>query len=430
MRRLWLAMLGSLVLAGVVWAGVAQARIDRSYGENGVVVVQPPVPIPWRSQVVRQVAAAHDGSAYALLERSRCEPPYYNYCGVKGYALVRYSGNGSLDSYFGGSAGFYELPFENRRSTPVLVVDSAGRPVVAQSAEDEVTIVRLTPDGSPDATFGNDGVVSFQCGSCEREPQLIKGPRGSLTVVSSRRVYGSSRGNGRSGTIVGLIRLRGDGSFDERFGAAGSTTVGLPNTRPFAAAVAGKGGALYLAGEGCCKSARRGYLVRISAKGHYDRRFAKATGQALRAVNRFGSLGQSVNAVLLRSHGRIDLLGSAGYDRGFMLRLNRYGRAIRKFARKGLRSLPLPIGSAVHGSEGATMLLSNANLRGVAIVMRMGSGGRMDRRFGREVIPESEGRTGIAIASLARRRLLVLSLGLEECRQYCSSTAELVRYAE
>jgi len=425
MRRLWIAAIGCVVLAGSIWAGAAQARIDRGYGDEGVAAVQAPLPASWQDQGVLHLVAARDGSAYALIKGRHCEAtPFRYYCPFS-YALVRYGRDGFLDRAFGGAAGYYELPFERQ---PVLAVDSAGLPVVAKNVGGEISILRVTAGGSPDARFGSEGVAGFRCNCGRGETHLIAGPHESLTVAVPRTV-GSGRRNEQSGTVVGLARLRGDGSFDKRFGAAGSATVGLPNTAPFVAAATGKGGALYLAGAGCCK-AHRGYLVRISAKGHYDRRFARESGRSLRAAKRFGSLARSVNAVLLRSHGRIDVLGSAGYDRGFMLRLDRHGRRIRKFARKGLRGTPLPIDAAAHGSHGATIALSNTNLRGIGILVRIQHDGHMDRRFGREPIPGSEGLPGIEIVSLVRHRVLALSVGPRECREACPPQAQMVRYTE
>jgi len=424
MRRSLSAVFVCVVLAGLVWAGSAQARIDRSYGDNGVASVLPSLPASWEDQHVLQLAAGRDGGTYALLRGQHCETSRY-YC-PWAYALVRYSGGGHLDLAFGG-VGFYELPFKRQ---PVLAVDSAGRPVVAEDVEGTFTIVRLTPSGVPDLTFGGDGEVGIRCDCRNSNTRLIAGPRGTLTIAVPRAVYGAGRGNGRTGTTVGLVRLRGNGSFDKRFGAAGSVTVGLPNTAIFRAAATAKGGALYLAGAGCCKASRRGYVVRISAKGRYDRRFARASGRALRAVRRFGTSGQSVNAVLLRSRGRIDLLGSAGLDRGFVLRLNGRGARVRNFARKGLRGMPLPIDAAVRGSRGATVALSDTNLRGIGILVRMRFDGRMDRRFGRGPIPGSEGEGDNQIVSLAGRRVLALSLELRECRQYCPPEAQMIRYSE
>jgi hypothetical protein len=410
-------------------AGVAgaHARLDQSYGQNGYVAVQPPLQAPWQNQYIRDMAATHDGDSFALFERQRCAGSCFS-----GNNLFRYFGDGSLDPNFGGSDGSYELPSEGE-GIPALTVDSRGRPLIAQASTDHAVIRRLTSSGVPDPSFGTEGVVALQCNCEYGGTQIVPGRGGTVTVVVSRGRFGQDPyGYGRTGTIFTAVRLEADGSEDARFGKGGSSTFGLSGAEPPVASATSKDGALYLAGAGCCGFDIPGYVVRLSARGRLDRRFMAATRRSVQAIRPLGSLRESINAVLVRPGGNIDLLGAAGYETGFVLRLNRSGRRHDDFGRHGLRVLPVPVASAALGSNGSTLAVSDEAASGADLLMRILKGGRLDRAFGSlgTSIAGSVGDFGLSVVHQVGRRALVLDLGNKECRGYCPADPKLVRFLE
>lgn len=431
MRKLRLFLtVCALAVGATVCAAEAHARPDPSFGQNGYVAVQPPLPAPWRDQYIRHMDAAADGSSFALFERQYCAGQAGCFSSDN---LFRYGGDGSLDPYFGGPAGFYQLPQEGE-GVPTLAVDSRGRPLLAQASATQVVVRRLTGSGAPDPTFGTGGAVALAC-SCEYgQTLLVPGRRGSLTVALPRGGFGDvgAGGSGRTGTVLTLVRLEANGARDPRFGRRGSTAFGLKGAAPFAASAVSRGGALYLAGSGCCRSGIPGFVVRVSARGRLDGRFTRASRRSLRILRRFASLESSVDGVVVRRRGKIDLLGSAGYGKGFVLRLNPNGHAHRSFGRDGLRALPLPVASATFGSDGATLAASDENLSGVDVLMRILPGGRLDPAFGRrgEQIVGTGGDFGISVVHQSGRKALVLDLGHKECRGYCPAEPKLVRFLE
>jgi hypothetical protein len=200
----------------------------------------------------------------------------------------------------------------------------------------------------------------------------------------------------------------------------------------FAAATTTQSGALYLGGSGCCGSQVHGYLVRVSAKGKLDDRFTRATRRSLGELGRLNTLEESVNGVVARSDGTIDVLGSGGYEKGFLLRLRPNGKPRSKFAKQGLRVLPFPVTSAALGSDGAIDAVSDENLTGEGILMRILRGGGLDPAFGPEgsPIPDSGGDFGISVVPQGGRKALVLDLGFQECRNECRTYPKLVRFLE
>jgi uncharacterized delta-60 repeat protein len=429
-QKLLLISIACLLAVGAMTpAAAAHARLDRSYGQNGYVEVRPPLPAPWRNQYVRHLAAARDGDGFALVERQRC-------AGAEGCSssdnLFRYLEDGSLDPQFGGPGGSYELPHEGE-GIPALAVDSGGQPLLARASADDVVVRRLTLSGAPDPSFGEGGAVKLECDCEYGETQLVPGREGVVTVVLPRGRFGrTSIGYGRSGTIFTLIRLEADGSLDRGFGEGGSSTFGLRGVEPPIAFATSRHGALYLSGAGCCGSHLAGYVVRVSARGTLDRRFTTASGHALRVVEGLGSLEESVNAVIARPGGKIDLLGSSGYERGFLLRLNPNGRPHRRFGRHGLRVLPVPVASATLGSDSTTLAVSDESVQGGGLLARILPGGRPDPAFGQMGTPiaGSLGDYGFSVVRQVGRRALVLDLGEAECRAYCAPDPKFARFLE
>lgn len=421
MRKLWLVLVVSVLAVSAFGAEVAQARLDPSFGSNGVIAVRSSLPAPWSSSFVRQMAAASDGGSYVLLSRYSC--PGEQNC-TTFYGLYRYTSEGVLDPTFGGPSGFYEVPLEQGPGNElVLAADSQGRPLLMRASEERVVVRRLTWSGVPDPDFGTGGVVTLEC-TCDWQSQLVPGPGGTLTVAMRTRL------TPQSPLPLTLIRLRADGSPDPRFGERGTAVLLAPHSELFATRATTPGGALYLTGHTCCGSRPSFYLARVSAKGRFDERFARTTRRSLHSLKFPDESRMVVEAVVVRPQGKLDLLGhDADYKKGFQLRVKADGRIHRRFGRDGLRVLPKPVTSATLGSDGATLALSGEGQQ-TRFLMRVLAGGRLDPEFDPAPIPDSSWDWGMSIVSQVGRKALVLDLGLHECRSLCSLTPKLIRFIE
>jgi hypothetical protein len=423
MRKLWLvSVLGAVGMLGAT--GVAEARLDPSFGQSGLVRIQPPVLSPWRDQYVREISAARNGGSFVLLTRSCTSVAG---CGTATH-LLRYGRNGALDPTFGGPRGYYELP-PGGEGLPTLVADSKGRPVIAEVSRGRMIVRRLTRTGLPDVTFGREGAISFRCGCPFGSARLISGPRATLTAAFSEPKLGGESSE-QSGTITRVFRLKANGSMDRRFGNRGAATIGLRGVGSYTASATTARGALYLGGSTCCGSALSGYVIRISRRGRIDGRFTTAARHAIRSLHRLHGFETPITALLLRRSGEIDLLGSADYDEGFILRLQPNGHLVRHFGMHGLRRLRLPIADAALGSAGATVAISATSFRGSASVMRIFPSGRLDPAFGIERIPGTAGDFGLSVIALDRRRARILDLGFKECRGFCAAEPKMAQYLE
>jgi len=215
-----------LVLLAVVPAA-AQARsgsLDRSFGTSGK-ITRTVNPGPGGPLYAFQIAHAPDGGIFVLA----------------GQNLLRYTADGRPDPSFGDHGEVILGQSEGSQFEPTaLAVDSQGRALVAgtttltsQNGEaagygpnlesgETATVLRFTPTGKLDTSFGVDGVVSSTFGF----PPPIYRPAPPGEVVHYARPHVQV-----TGLVVGSEnRPILTGTADTYFGACRDE---LPGTRPF-----------------------------------------------------------------------------------------------------------------------------------------------------------------------------------------------------
>jgi uncharacterized delta-60 repeat protein len=215
-------------------------RLDRQFGSGGLVLTD------------RGITASASLSAIVLLADGRIVA-----AGNSGdrAVLARYLPDGRPDSSFGREGSL--VVGAGLISAWALAVDDDGRLVVAGQGgvvggPYDVAVARFLPDGSPDASFGGDGVVTTDFGSTgERAAAVTLQPDGSVVAAGS------------SGASFALVRYLADGRPDPGFGRDGLVTAG-PGIGAGQALVAEPDGRLVLAGAEVTPS--RGRQVAV---GHY-----------------------------------------------------------------------------------------------------------------------------------------------------------------
>lgn len=145
--------------------------------------------------------------------------------------VARFNPDGSLDSGFA-SGGTLEIgSLTDIKSVESIAVQADGKVVLAgpRGGSAGGTLMRLNPDGSVDTGFGLQGHVSVTVfglsGGYPKElplhPQVV-GLSGDGTIL----VAGYMEPELDQKTMV-LVRLRGDGSLDDSFGAGGLVQLGV-----------------------------------------------------------------------------------------------------------------------------------------------------------------------------------------------------------
>jgi len=137
--------------------------------------------------------------------------------GNSGFAIARYNEDGTLDATFSGD-GKVVLQFTTK-DDPVagVALDADGNIVVsggaaANGADPKLAVARLTPNGTPDATFSGDGKVitnTITTGASDFANSVVVQADGKIVA------------GGLSGKRFALVRYNASGTLDTSFGGDG-----------------------------------------------------------------------------------------------------------------------------------------------------------------------------------------------------------------
>lgn len=186
--------------------------LDRSFSRNGLVALPTGVAIV-------DFAAGPRGSTLVATA-------YYS------VNLFRLRAGGSLDSSFGDQGKVEVRPFDSVPSnsffSPIKQIGvSHGRVIVVGTESTFVegrttysmTVVRCLSDGTPDPSFGEDGIATVSFGKIASATAFAVRRNGGV-VVEGRVVNSPVNGND-----IRAVSFRSDGSLDRAFGGKGKVTV-------------------------------------------------------------------------------------------------------------------------------------------------------------------------------------------------------------
>jgi uncharacterized delta-60 repeat protein len=220
---------GKIVVAGV---GGATSRVftfirlnpngtaDRSFGTNGVTGVD----IGPSSEDLESVALAPDGKIVAVGATSA---PRADDSGD--LAVVRLTPDGAPDASFGGGDAKFTLNTGTTEALTSVVVLPDGRITAAGSNIDDSEVIQLTPGGNLDTSFGSGGVATFRADP--NSPVLVniafgieRLPDGKLLVPGTTVTVDQAAGTLDSGDFT-VARLLPDGTLDPSFDTDGQQTI-------------------------------------------------------------------------------------------------------------------------------------------------------------------------------------------------------------
>jgi len=137
--------------------------------------------------------------------------------------IVRFQPNGSIDQSFGNNGVFIFGPgTRDEVAYDVAVQDDqkivfCGTSFQNGSTTGEITLFRINPDGSFDATFGMDGKVFTDLGLLEFARALVLQPDGKILVGAEGTLLSANFEEGQ----FWVLRYNTDGSLDTTFGDNG-----------------------------------------------------------------------------------------------------------------------------------------------------------------------------------------------------------------
>lgn len=268
--------------------------------------------LSYNSQVF-DVARQADGMVVAVGRK-------VSWSGPSSLIAFRLLANGSFDATFG-DAGVFTLPTVNsseRDAGTSIVLDPDSRIVIAGSRNNKLVVLRLLPNGSPDASFGTNGIFTGP-GAYDFSSDSSAGSRTNILRTSA----GGYRVTASNAAGCQVVALTADGALDGAFGTLGISTVAVPSgASEFCNSMAAQvDGALLLAG----RANSQAFATRLLATGQPDPGFSafavsndwtEATAVAVAQDNSIVVAGRTVDGASikhLQTNGDLDVLfGNAG----------------------------------------------------------------------------------------------------------------------
>jgi uncharacterized delta-60 repeat protein len=257
--------------------------------------------------------------------------------------LARLDRNGQLDPSFG-EGGYVGTDFGQNQTEMAhkVLIQPDGKIVVVGYAHilngnDEFAVVRYTPAGKPDATFGGgDGIVTIGLGFYARAFDMALQNDGKLVVVG---VMGRRIGppENRDEYDFGLVRLEADGSLDDNSNGDGGFRGNGKFNQDFG------GGETYV---GAVAIQPDGKIVVAGHDTHVDRSIVARflPGGALDVADfngwYFGPVGTRITDLALQPDGKIMAIGGLNGDTAFF-RLNPTGTPDAGLNNSGIKAIDL-----------------------------------------------------------------------------------------
>lgn len=294
--------------------------LDLSFGEGGTAFLP-----------------TNNSAAYAVLLQPDGKAILGGYIG-KPFALVRLTQAGGFDSTFG-DAGAVQTMISSRTSgVSALAIQPDGKIIAsgsaAISANGDFVVVRYTPTGALDTTFGNAGVAHAPFGADAIPASVAVLPDGHILVSGT---VGSP--SGPSGKNYGAARFNADGALDTTFGTNGIVTFDVRTSQDIGGAMAVQpDGKFVLVGrstQNLVNALSDISAVRFNADGSLDPAF----GTSGVMLTNFGSGELEASGVALDGLGRLVLVGSsfsAGNQDIALVRITGAGLVDTTFGTSGL----------------------------------------------------------------------------------------------
>lgn len=224
--------------------------------------------------------------------------------------VVRFGPDGALDPSFGGGTGHFTAEIGDWSTASSVLIDTSGRIVVGgttkESGQSDVLVLRLTPAGELDASFGNSGIeVTRDLSGNERAVGIARTVDGGILLGGD--VEPAEAGSDPRDFLV--RRYHADGRPDVTFGTAGFAAATITDGSDEAEGITlAAGGDILVVGNASGGSANGPVVARYTPVGELHPAFG--TGGVLPL-----DLGEyGVAHTIVASPGRKALIG--GGDEG------------------------------------------------------------------------------------------------------------------
>ena len=348
----------SIVVAGQKSTGLVTAsffakryqstgQLDPSFGQAGIVITS--IANQNTSSSASALALQRDGKIVVV--GASYDPGPQRTSGV----LLRYNGDGSLDTAFGnGGQLFIQVGSDTDQEFSVLQQPD-GKLVVGGEAWDsdgtiKFAVLRFNPDGSPDSSFGQNGWVKLLIG-----PGSYSGIRKILLTSGGEIIaagYAQSAA-GQNAFNFALAQFNGDGSLDSKFGTNGTAVIPVEDKAYANDAQLAADGSIILTGPTIKRSVERQTVavVKLTPSGSLDQSFGSG---GIQITELPGYSWNEANGVRIAADGKIVVAGKTGSDGNSgnvaVLRYTPSGELDTEFGAGGLTSTSFKTGFSMANS--------------------------------------------------------------------------------
>ncbi len=220
-------------------------------------------------------------------------------------AVLGFDREGRLDPSFG-SGGIARL---GAGSAGAVALDASGRVVIVGSASDSNFVVRLSPDGAVDTSFGTNGIITFP------HVTATESWNEAVVITGDRIVVAGGRGDGDLSDRITLTRFDDQGRLDTSYGAAGTVEITLSAMSYPAAMVTDQFDRTTVAGV----SEGQFVITRVDQTGQLDTTFGS---QGITLISFAGPGPSGASSMVADADGRLVVAGYA-YDTTYTFALAR-----------------------------------------------------------------------------------------------------------
>jgi uncharacterized delta-60 repeat protein len=310
---------------------------------------------------VTTAIGAGDDYGYSVIQQSdgKLVVPGTSYNGSSyDFALVRYNADGSLDASFDGD-GIVTTAIGAANDYAQSVIQQAdGKLVVAGTSYNgssyDVALVRYNTDGSLDTGFDGDGKVTTAIGTGYDEGYSVIQQADGKLVVAGTSYNGSSND-------FALVRYNADGSLDASFDGDGIVTTAIGAANDYAQSVIQQAdGKLVVAGYSWNGSNDDVALVRYNEDGSLDTSF-DGDGKVTTAIGAGDDYGRSV---IQQADGKLVVAVHSSNGNNYDVALVRYdsGQLITT-TNLWLKKLATKVGAGSNDDRWSAQYLYNADRR-------------------------------------------------------------------
>jgi uncharacterized delta-60 repeat protein len=239
--------------------------------------------------------------------------------GTVSFGAARFHANGTPDHTFDGDGVAITTTGPAGAAALDMLVQPDGKILLGgysrQGGSEGFALVRYNPNGSPDRTFGGDGLVTTPSGI----GQNFEGINGLALTPDGKIVAAGATVDQNFNVVLALLRYRANGSLDTTFGGDGKIFTAIPNASVFACedVALQADGKIVVVGGVLFPGGSRSTVSRYNANGSLDATFIAAQGALMPGIveidltpgDNDGYLGVAVQA-----DGRIVAVGVEGFS--------------------------------------------------------------------------------------------------------------------